>query len=60
MFRRLDKDGDGYLSYDEMSENLKAEKDKWDPPTLFRQQRAAVLEMARRHIRLFGGAGRAW
>ncbi len=30
MFRRLDKDGDGYLSYDEMSENLKAEKDKWD------------------------------
>ena len=29
-FRRLDKDGDGYLSYDEMTENLKAEKDKWD------------------------------
>jgi fructose-bisphosphate aldolase class II len=35
-------------------------KDKWDPPTLFRQQRAAVMEMARRHIRLFGSAGRAW
>ena len=29
-FRLLDKDGDGYLSYDEMSDNLKAEKDKWD------------------------------
>src|SRR5207248_2699193 len=29
-FRRLDKDGDGYLSYEEMTENLKAEKDKWD------------------------------
>ncbi len=36
------------------------ERDKWDPPTLFRQQRADVLEMARRHIRLFGSAGRAW
>ena len=35
-------------------------KGKWDPPTLFRQQKAAVTEMARRHIRLFGGAGRAW
>jgi fructose-bisphosphate aldolase class II len=35
-------------------------KDKWDPPTLFRHQRAAVVDMARRHIRLFGGAGRAW
>ena len=36
------------------------ERDKWDPPTLFRHQRAAVMAMARRHIRLFGGAGRAW
>ncbi len=35
-------------------------KDKWDPPSLFRHQRAAVMEMARRHIRLFGSAGRAW
>jgi fructose-bisphosphate aldolase class II len=35
-------------------------KDKWDPPTLFRHQRAAVVETARRHIRLFGSAGRAW
>ncbi|MCY1136916.1 class II fructose-bisphosphate aldolase [Actinoplanes sp. Pm04-4] len=37
-----------------------AERDKWDPPSLFKHQRAAVLEMARRHIRLFGGSGRAW
>ena len=36
------------------------ERDKWDPPSLFRHQRAAVVEMARRHIRLFGGSGRAW
>ncbi|WP_433296288.1 class II fructose-bisphosphate aldolase [Actinoplanes sp. CA-030573] len=33
---------------------------KWDPPTLFRRQRTAVMEMARRHIRLFGSAGKAW
>jgi fructose-bisphosphate aldolase, class II len=33
---------------------------KWDPPSLFAHQRAAVVEMARRHIRLFGSAGRAW
>jgi fructose-bisphosphate aldolase class II len=37
-----------------------AERDKWDPPSLFKHQRTAVLEMARRHIRLFGGSGRAW
>jgi fructose-bisphosphate aldolase class II len=37
-----------------------AERDKWDPPALFRHQRAAVFEMASRHIRLFGGSGRAW
>jgi ketose-bisphosphate aldolase len=37
-----------------------ADRDKWDPPSLFRHQRAAVIEMARRHIRLFGGEGRAW
>lgn len=37
-----------------------AAKDKWDPPSLFKHQRAAVVEMARRHIRLFGSAGRAW
>ncbi|GGR13382.1 fructose-bisphosphate aldolase [Actinoplanes ianthinogenes] len=37
-----------------------AARDKWDPPSLFKHQRAAVTEMARRHIRLFGGSGRAW
>ncbi|MEU4221318.1 class II fructose-bisphosphate aldolase [Actinoplanes sp. NPDC026623] len=37
-----------------------AERDRWDPPSLFRHQRAAVVDMARRHIRLFGGSGRAW
>jgi fructose-bisphosphate aldolase class II len=37
-----------------------AERDKWDPPSLFRHQRAAVVDLARRHIRLFGGTGRAW
>jgi len=36
------------------------ERGKWDPPSLFRHQRAAVMEMAREHIRLFGSAGRAW
>lgn len=29
-FRRSDRDQDGYLSPDEMSETLQAEKDKWD------------------------------
>lgn len=32
----------------------------WDPPSLFAHQRAAVVEMARRHLRLFGSSGRAW
>ena len=43
-------------------EHLKVaeEKNKWDPPTLFAQQRAAVLQTAREHIALFGGSGRAW
>ena len=33
---------------------------KWDPPSLFAAQRGAVVDMATRHIRLFGGSGRAW
>ncbi len=33
---------------------------KWDPPTLFARQRAAVMTTAREHISLFGGSGRAW
>lgn len=33
---------------------------KWDPPALIAQQRDAVITMAREHISLFGGSGRAW
>jgi fructose-bisphosphate aldolase class II len=36
------------------------EKGKWDPPSLFAHQRAAVMDMAREHMRLFGSSGRAW
>jgi fructose-bisphosphate aldolase class II len=36
------------------------ERNSWDPPSLFRHQRAAIVQMARRHIRLFGSSGRAW
>ena len=35
------------------------EKGKWDPPSLFAHQRAAVLDMAREHMRIFGSSGRA-
>ncbi len=35
------------------------EKGKWDPPSLFRHQTAAVTEMAREHMRMFGSSGRA-
>jgi fructose-bisphosphate aldolase class II len=42
-------------------EHLKVaeEKNKWDPPTLFAHQRQAVMKVAREHIALFGGSGRA-
>jgi ketose-bisphosphate aldolase len=33
---------------------------EYDPPKLFVAQRAAVLEMAKDYIRLFGSEGRAW
>jgi fructose-bisphosphate aldolase class II len=33
---------------------------EYDPPKLFVAQRAAVFEMAKEHIRKFGGEGRAW
>jgi fructose-bisphosphate aldolase class II len=33
---------------------------EYDPPALFRAQRAAVMDMARDHIRLFGSEGKAW
>ena len=32
----------------------------YDPPKLFAAQRAAVMEMATYHIRLFGSEGKAW
>lgn len=35
------------------------EKNKWDPPTLFRHQSAAVTSLAREHMRLFGSSGQA-
>lgn len=36
------------------------EQGKWDPPSLFRHQRDAVMQTARDHMRLFGSSGRAW
>ncbi|MQA32579.1 class II fructose-bisphosphate aldolase [Modestobacter roseus] len=36
------------------------EKGKWDPPSLFTHQRAAVMAMAQEHMRVFGSSGRAW
>lgn len=36
------------------------EKGKWDPPSLFRHQRAAVIQTATEHMRLFSSSGRAW
>jgi fructose-bisphosphate aldolase class II len=38
---------------------LEANPAKHDPPSLFREQRAAVKAMAEEHIRIFGSAGRA-
>ncbi len=32
----------------------------YDPPKIFAAQRAAVMEMAKYHIRLFGSEGKAW
>src|SRR5215210_828554 len=42
--------------YDYMTEH----PGQYDPPALFRAQRAAVVEMAKDHIGRFGSAGRAW
>ncbi len=41
--------------YDFMSAN----PGKYDPPSLFRAQRAAVIDMAKEHIRMFGSEGKA-
>jgi fructose-bisphosphate aldolase class II len=32
---------------------------QYDPPSIFRAQRAAVMEMAKNHMRMFGSAGKA-
>lgn len=42
-------------------ESLRASEEtgKWDPPTLFRHQAAAVTSVAREHMRLFGSSGQA-
>ncbi len=37
-----------------------AERDNWDPPSLFSAVRAAVLELAADHMRKFGSTGKAW
>lgn len=42
--------------YDYMTEH----PGEYDPPSIFKVQRAAVLEMAKDHIRMFGSEGRAW
>ena len=39
---------------------LDANPGNYDPPSLFREQRAAILAMAERHLRLFGSEDRAW
>jgi fructose-bisphosphate aldolase class II len=39
---------------------MTAHPGEYDPPALFRAQRAAVVEMAKGHIGLFGSAGKAW
>ena len=39
---------------------MTANPGKYDPPSQFRVQREAVMEMTREHIRLFGSEGRAW
>jgi ketose-bisphosphate aldolase len=42
--------------YDYMS----AHPGQYDPPALFRVQRAAVVELVKGHITMFGSAGKAW
>jgi fructose-bisphosphate aldolase class II len=36
------------------------ERNAWDPPSLFREVRAASLGLAKSYIKRFGSAGRAW
>jgi ketose-bisphosphate aldolase len=42
--------------YDYMTEH----PGEYDPPKLFARQRAAVMDMAKDHIRMFGSDGKAW
>jgi fructose-bisphosphate aldolase class II len=42
--------------YDYMTEH----PGEYDPPSLFTRQRAAVVDMAKEHIRQFGSEGKAW
>ncbi len=42
--------------FDFMTEN----PGKYDPPSIFKAQRAAVMAMAKDHIRKFGSEGKAW
>jgi ketose-bisphosphate aldolase len=42
--------------YDFMAEH----PGEYDPPSIFKAQRAAVMDMAKAHIRMFGSEGRAW
>ncbi len=35
-------------------------RDKWDPPWLFRQVRADVVDLTKGLIDKFGSAGKAW
>ncbi len=35
------------------------QRNTWDPPSLFRDQRSAVIQMAKDHMQLFGSSGRA-
>jgi fructose-bisphosphate aldolase class II len=39
---------------------MTAHPGEFDPPALFRAQRAAVIEMTKDHIRMFGSEGAAW
>jgi ketose-bisphosphate aldolase len=42
------------------SDYMTAHPGEFDPPSLFRAQRAAVIDMAKTHIRMFGSADKAW
>jgi fructose-bisphosphate aldolase class II len=39
---------------------MTAHPGEYDPPALLSAQRAAVIETAKYHIRLFGSEGKAW